>query len=78
MNWLNFCGEIKKELVLSEKKSVFVFCGLMSKTLKFYLFLSLSAIKHAEKALKLCEGNWLAGRCLLLKGIASRYVINSN
>ncbi|VDK68060.1 unnamed protein product [Litomosoides sigmodontis] len=28
------------------------------------------AIIHAEKALESCEGNWLSGRCLLLKAIA--------
>ncbi|VDM97899.1 unnamed protein product [Thelazia callipaeda] len=28
------------------------------------------AIKHSDKAIELCEGNWLSGRCLLLKGIA--------
>ncbi|VIO91601.1 Uncharacterized protein BM_BM729 [Brugia malayi] len=28
------------------------------------------AVVHAEKAMELCEGNWLAGRCLLLKAVA--------
>uniref|UniRef100_A0A915PVY3 Tetratricopeptide repeat protein 7 N-terminal domain-containing protein n=1 Tax=Setaria digitata TaxID=48799 RepID=A0A915PVY3_9BILA len=28
------------------------------------------AISHAEKAFRMCEGNWLSGRCLLLKAIA--------
>ncbi|EJW82970.1 TPR Domain containing protein [Wuchereria bancrofti] len=28
------------------------------------------AVVHAEKAIELCEGNWLAGRCLLLKAVA--------
>ncbi|VDK61460.1 unnamed protein product [Onchocerca ochengi] len=28
------------------------------------------AINHAEKAIELCERNWLFGRCLLLKAIA--------
>ncbi|VDK34583.1 unnamed protein product [Gongylonema pulchrum] len=27
-------------------------------------------VSHAEAAMKLCEGNWLSGRCVLLKAIA--------
>ncbi|MCP9259481.1 hypothetical protein DINM_002425 [Dirofilaria immitis] len=33
------------------------------------------AISHAEKAIELCEGNWLFGRCVLLKAIALRHVL---